>query len=343
MKTKKTSFSAKSSEKSMKNGKKEPVFTRKYSDFTRRNTHDTDESDFIDISNETKTHEKPQRKRVKNSKKKTHKRDRITQNQKWKPGDNNKKFQEEMILKIYHLAKESLSDPQIAQALQISEFCLRRWQKIHPGVRDALTQARQGKSSLKAGETLREFIFNSLPPRLQELWRKINRFDKKEGGSLLKENLFKSESKEVRQHLFLYALICNSFNPSEACRLTHTPYSTLRKWKDDPDFEELLQEIEWHKGNFFETALIGLVKKGDVGSILMVNRSFNKERGYGEKVKVDVDIKGQIEHLVVDIDKLNLPLETRRQILEAMRGEEPKLIENKEVATPLAIEQKESV
>ena len=51
----------------------------------------------------------------------------------------------------------------------------------------------------------------------------------------------------------------------------------------------------------------------------MANKTFNKSRGYTEKV--DIGISGNInhQHNIVHIDNLNLPIETRKQILDELR------------------------
>jgi hypothetical protein len=146
------------------------------------------------------------------------------------------------------------------------------------------------------------------------------------------EALLFKQRKLIKQQLFLYAFVATNFNFSEACRLIGVKKATMDYWVDnDKDFKDIIEEMHWHKSNFFESALIGLVKSGDSAATIFANKTFNRERGYGEIHKHE--IKGEITHTVetVDVDALDLPLETRKQLLEALQKKEAeqKLLEQK--------------
>ena len=138
------------------------------------------------------------------------------------------------------------------------------------------------------------------------------------------ERLLDNAGKRARQHLFLYALTASNFNASEACRKVNISRKTFENWvTTEPEFGQLIDEMHWHKKNFFESALVGLIRSGDSSATIFANRTLNRDRGYNEKFELEV--KGQVNHAhahIVQIDDLNLPIKVRRLILEAMRDED---------------------
>ena len=79
----------------------------------------------------------------------------------------------------------------------------------------------------------------------------------------------------------------------------------------------MIEEIEWHKCNFFEEALVDLVAMRNPGAVMFVNRTKNADRGYSEKIQVEHS--GAIA-TSVSVDELELPMETRKELLRAVRA-----------------------
>lgn len=259
------------------------------------------------------------------------------------------KWNDRLYVKVYELAKSGLSESAIASAIGTTKATLSKWKSERPALRDAIKQAKQD-STLKTPD-IKEYIYKRLPSHLQDLWDEIDECEKEENGLLRAQALIEKQSKVTRQHFFLYALVDGNFNLSEACRKVCISRSTLERWiKDDPDFSELIDEIHWHKKNFFEGHLCKLIRQGDSSATIFANRTFNKDRGYGDslnfKGKVEHDHKGKVEHdhihQHVDLDSLEgFPIEAKIQLLDAMETNcvDSVLIEDnsngKEVQKPL--------
>src|SRR5690606_3058387 len=94
---------------------------------------------------------------------------------------------------------------------------------------------------------------------------------------------------------FLHALFVSRFNASQACRKLGISKKEFDRWKEeDLIFGKCVMDMEFHKGNFFESALMRLVEKGNPQATMMVNRTFNRDRGYNDVQ--EVQHSGKIEH-----------------------------------------------
>lgn len=174
-----------------------------------------------------------------------------------------------------------------------------------------LADERRGKNN-----TLANYILGNLSPKAQKIWDKISFWLDNERPIQTPKEL-KNCSKELRQEIFLQALVSCSYNVSKACRIAGVNRYTLQTWKDtDIDFGELVEEIHRHKKDFFENALVDLVQMGYPGAVMFVNRTINADRGYNERLSIEHT------HQIgsgIDITQLDLDIETRKKILEAIR------------------------
>lgn len=234
------------------------------------------------------------------------------------------------ILKIYDAAKQGFSDSDIARIIGISQTVFSRWLKKYKSVRIAYTEGKEiGGIGRKGG--FKDYVYKNLSPECKKLWNRINQVDGRDGGKKKAILLLRNKPKRLRQNLFLYALTASNFNISSALKKLNIPASTYREWCQEPEFAQLIEEMEWHKKNFFEEALFKLVKKGNPNAVLFVNKTKNRDRGYGDKTMVDINVNGNINHQIVKIDTLNLPVEVKREILDAIRN--TKMIESREISS----------
>ena len=214
----------------------------------------------------------------------------------------------------YILAKSGLSDPKLALALGCHESVFKEWKKRYVPLQYALEQAR-GKDG--SGETFSDYVYKRLTPELQRLWDEIEWWSENPSGFEAMEQALTKESVKVRQSLFMHAMVVCNFSASEACRKVGLSKSTVDFWlKEDPDFPRLIEEIQWHKKNFFEQGLVKLVNEGNPLAIIFANRTLNRDRGYSEKLLVEHS--GTVTHLLIPLQRLNLPMEVLLQIEEAM-------------------------
>lgn len=231
-------------------------------------------------------------------------------------------WKDEYYVRIFELSRQGMSSNSIADALGISRTTFKEWKKTRPAVLDALKRGRttpsQGKGST---ETFLDYVYGRLPSHLKELWDQMKAYEKEENGEKKLEALLENQGKRTRQHLFIHALVSSNFNASEACRRVNITKACYEKWiRTDPLFLQLVEEIPWHKKNFFEGALIGLVAQGDSAATVFAAKTQLRDRGYDPK-KV-IEHRGMIGHAHFDIQSLKLPLEVRRTLLEAIENEE---------------------
>lgn len=246
-----------------------------------------------------------------------------------------KKWKDEFYVRGYQLAKEGKSDTMIAKLLGVSLALYKKWLDKNGTFNKAIND---GRSIKEGAESFRQYVFSRLPDNLQELWNKILRNKEditdspEEARKKQRERrgLFetvRTSRKEDRQQLYLYALINSNFTRTEACKKIGISPTCIAGWETkDRQFKELVKQVEEAKKDFYESALISLVRQGESNAVIFANRTYNRDRGYSDKV--EMNISGNITH---SVDELNLSLEIRKQILLAMREKETLALEDKSI------------
>lgn len=227
-------------------------------------------------------------------------------------------------IEIYIHARTGDSNSELARKLGVTPTTIDYWERHYEAVQYALQLARtkDGKTSL---EQFKDYVYNRLSPEMQKHWAYINVWCDHPHGAQRIDALLQPLGTEVRQSLWLHAMMHTDFNVPEACRIVNVSRLQLKRWTtDDPDFSQLLDEIVWAKKHFFEGGLIKLVKEGNVMATIFANKTQNADIGYNEKTVVQHRHSGSVgvdvQHTFsISIDKLKLPLEIRRIILDAVR------------------------
>lgn len=220
------------------------------------------------------------------------------------------------MLDIYEHARAGFSDNKIAELISVSETTFDRWKSAKPEVKEALRKGR-----LLAANTLGDYIYDKLSPELQAIWDKIEVCEGMPNGAERAEIILSSAGKVARQRLFLYAWTNNHFNPSTACKKVGISKKTLDTWiATDPEFAELFNELEWHKKNYYESALKERIHEGSETCTIFAVKTLLKDRGYVEKLEINNSTTvTNINSYQIKIEDLDLPADVMRVILEAMR------------------------
>jgi hypothetical protein len=248
---------------------------------------------------------------------------------------NDCKYRPIMLVWIYRYAKGGMAEHAIAEALYVSTSGWKKWKKRYPEIEEAL---KLGRTETKDGGDWHTFIYERLPGDLKVLWDQINEWDAMPNGMVKIETLLTSHGKLVRQQLFLFALVCFNFSKSKAMSKVCIDKDTLDYWiKHDERFARLVEEIEWHKDNFFEESLVNLIKGGDTAATIFANKNRNGPRGYNSVQNINVNHTGHIDHHALDLDDLELSQSCKIEILEAMRKRDERLHREKMRPT-LAVE-----
>jgi hypothetical protein len=220
---------------------------------------------------------------------------------------------------VYHHSKSLY---RVSRAFGEHHSALQQRLKTHPELVLAKTIADEYQ---KEAGTLADFVFHRLSKEAQATWKQLQFTTTGE----MVEQLFRKSGLKIRQSLFVYALVASAFDLSKACAQIGISRDTLELWRrDDLSFQKVVMEINWHKKNFFESRLIELVEDRHPGAIVFVNKTLNADRGYGEKLTLEHTGMAQD----FSIDDLDLDLETKKKVLEAIRAKKAKDANQKAIA-----------
>jgi hypothetical protein len=228
------------------------------------------------------------------------------------------KFNATMYVTAYELARDGFADDFIGRSLGVTGNTFKNWCRRKPALADAVSRGRGVHN--KTGETaFHEYIYMHLSPDLQDLWDQIHEFEKEKNGVERTRLLLANNGKETMQRLFIHALTQSGFNASRALRKIGIPRKRFINWcRTDPDFAELIDEVEWHQKNFFEHAFVTRVAAGDTSAVIHAVKTKCRDRGYNEKI--EIEHTGTINHQhTISIAQLNLDTETLGKILIAVR------------------------
>jgi len=219
----------------------------------------------------------------------------------------------EFILRFYDACLRDADISHVAKALDRNHQVLRKQIKADPELQLAKTLADQNRKMPGDGLELKDYILERLSPDARKVWEDIQFWEDNTGKI---DAILNGKSKRIKQELFIHALVSTCFDVSASCKMVGVSRNSLEMWKHDIDFRQMLDDVQWHRKNFFESALLDLVQLRNPAAVMFVNRTQNRDRGYGEKIEVD---HTGIAGTGIDIDELDLDLDTRKKILEAVR------------------------
>lgn len=253
----------------------------------------------------------------------------------------NSRWKDTYYVQVYELIRGGLTELDAARAIGISLETFRRWKDQKPALREAVISAKKAISG-EGQNTFQNYVYDRLPTQLKELWDRIHRYEQVDNGILKIEALLQSAGKYARQQLFVAAFIKSSFSVSAACRTVNISRSTFSDWcETDPDFADLFSHMQAAKGDFFESALVDRINEGDSACTIFANRTFNRSRGYSEKVDVNLQatVQHTHKHYIVSVRDLNLPVDVLQLLLDRVRNrkqlESPQGLSHVEIQTPV--------
>lgn len=233
-------------------------------------------------------------------------------------------WRDKFYVQAYQLAKAGNKDKQIAAAFGVQPNTFNHWVQTKPALRDALDEGRKDGGD---GRFL-EYVHERLPESLKPAWDLVKDLDEKKASVETVRELLAHHGLKARQLLFVHALVHCNFNRSAACRMIGVSTKNVERWIDqDEDFQNMVQEVFQAKKDLFEEKLVQLVKAGETAAVLFANRTLNKDRGYGNKVEVEVTGQVGHNHKHVSVADLNLPLADRKRMLASLRAkQDPKAL-----------------
>jgi transposase len=222
-----------------------------------------------------------------------------------------------LLLTFYDACLREDKVSAVAAIMDTTIGTLLDWVRRFPELKEAKEMATRRK---KESASLDGYMFRHLSLETKKLWDDLT-FWKDDANSEEKfRNVLKGITKTQRQEIYLHALVKTGWNPSSAARIACVPLRTVDGWqREDKNFGELVREMEVHRKNFFEHALVPLARQGNAAAVLFVNRTLNSDRGYNEKIAVQHEHSGTIRHIGYSVKDLNLSLEMRKDLLRAVR------------------------
>jgi hypothetical protein len=197
----------------------------------------------------------------------------------------------------------------VASTFGVTPWNLQKIIERHTELQLAMTMADENRRK----GILANYILSNLSHTARATWEKITKLSTYEEI----EAVFKKHPVKLRQQLFCTAILYTGHDNSKALRMVGIDYNHLTKWKQDAEFLQMLEEVQWHKKQFFQKALIGLVAEGHPGAVVFVNRTVNADMGYSERL--DLNVQGQAGNDVrYELEQLDLPVEVLKTVLEAI-------------------------
>lgn len=247
-------------------------------------------------------------------------------------------WKDTFAIDCYVLAYNGATNIEIAHTLGVKPDTFAKWLQTKHTLRYAIDLASAKRRDKP--ESFLEYVHGRLSPEMKKLWDEISYYAEHDNAVVQIEALLGPLSERVRQHLWLHAMIETNFDAGLACRMVNVSKQRVDKWaREDTTFVQLLDEVKWHKANYFENALMDLVSIRNFPAVIHANKTFNRDRGYGEKIDVAHTHDHQHTHSVrlVDITKLNLDLETRLKILEAVKELRAREQEEEDARPPIPV------
>jgi transposase-like protein len=233
-------------------------------------------------------------------------------------------WKDDFLFDAYELVRQGGSEKQIARICGISLPTFLQWERKRSLLRLALKRGRDKyrKRMRKGGSELAEYVFNGLSPEMKKVWRKLAKADLANSPKQVLDAILEGKGKTFRQYLFIYAFVTGNFQITSACRRVGISVRQFDKWrKDDPDFVRLFKEVMEAKKDLCESHLLELVKSGSEAATIYSVKTLCKDRGYVEKLNVDVNVGGQVDHNVLGFDRIRkyLSESAQMEILSALR------------------------
>lgn len=234
-------------------------------------------------------------------------------------------WKDEYLFDAYELTRHGAKEKQLSGIFGISLATFLQWERKRPLLRMALAMGRgmyrKRAKVHKHGSELAEYVFNSLSPEMKSVWKKLSAASRAKSPKAVMDSILAGKGKTFRQYLFMYAFVTGNFRITEAMKRIGLSVREFDRWKLDPDFKKLFQEVIEAKKDLCESHLLNLVKKGSEAATIYSVKALCKDRGYNEKMDVNVNVKGEINHNVLTFDRIRpfLSSQAQMEILEALK------------------------
>jgi hypothetical protein len=233
-------------------------------------------------------------------------------------------WKDEYLFDAYELTRQGAGEKAISQILGVAFPTFANWEQKKPLFRMALKKGRriyQNRVGNHESE-IADFVYNGLSADMKKVWKRLSRAANARSPKKVMDAILEGKGKAFRQYLFIFAFVTGNYRVTDACRKVGVSVRTFNAWKEsDPEFMKLFRDVMEAKKDLCEDHLLRLVKEGSDPATIFSVKTLCKDRGYGEKMSVDVNVSGQVNHNVLSFEKLRPYLSSGAQmeILEALR------------------------
>ena len=160
-------------------------------------------------------------------------------------------------------------------------------------------------------------IFESLSEEAKGYWQLLNAKESTVDAKQAALLAIAANGERERQRILAWGLTQNFFDINGACRALNIPLKQFRSWvANDPEFADMIAEIQSSKKYFVESQLFKLIACGSEKATVFAAERLMRDQ-YGQKIEHVGSIEHQHNHTqMLSLD--NLPLELRGKILELL-------------------------
>lgn len=184
------------------------------------------------------------------------------------------------------------------------------------------------KSKEDERQNFSEYVLTRMSRETREKYEQLVFWEDHPDGAEKTRGLLRDMTERERRLMFIQCVAANGFVYARAMRLMGINGEVVKNWCKDRGFRQMTNELQQLKKDFFEQALVDLATARDTTAVVFANKTLNRDRGYGEKIALDV--KGQIDHVhsIVPLAALEqLPTETLDAVLKAVQEHKRKQME----------------
>ena len=213
-------------------------------------------------------------------------------------------FDADLSWKLYRASLKHGDPTKVAEELGLKPAALKQLMAEEPVLQRAADAAQADR--LPAA-------FHDLSDESKGIWEALNNpasTDAKQAALIAMAD----KGERERKKLLAWGLLQNNFDVSSACRNLKIGIRQFELWvKNDPEFAEMIAEIQSAKRHFVEGRLFALVAAGSEKAIM-----FSAERLMKDTYGKSLTIEGNVTHTHSSIDLGRLPVAVKAQIFELL-------------------------
>lgn len=222
-----------------------------------------------------------------------------------------------IALTAYELAREGMSDPEIAKTIGVALSTFNAWKTRNTHLAEFLRRGREYKEGSKEST---DYIFGRLSPECRMLWDKLTAASYCTNAEERAESIAMQGGKEQLQKLYIHALIKFRYCASDARRFVGISSKMVDNWCKDLDFQTLLREVLDGEKDFIQSKFLQAVEDMEPTVLIHAMKTKNRDRGYGEQITHKHEGRVDVAHADFPLDAVfaRVSAGAKREMLAAL-------------------------